>query len=89
MSDVEALPVSDAGPIERDVVLKLRDLRVSFPTEDGDVQAVRGIDLEVRQGELAGAGVVPHTPYFGSVDSTPVSMMATTVPVPSAPRAHA
>ena len=26
---------------------------------------------EVRQGELAGAGVVPHTPYFGSVDSTP------------------
>ena len=26
---------------------------------------------EVRQGELAGAGIVPHTPYFGSVDSTP------------------
>jgi glycogen debranching enzyme len=26
---------------------------------------------EVRRGELAGAGVVPHTPYFGSVDSTP------------------
>jgi glycogen debranching enzyme len=26
---------------------------------------------EVRQGELARAGVVPHTPYFGSVDSTP------------------
>ncbi len=54
MSDVQALPVSDAGPIERDVVLKLRDLRVSFPTEDGDVQAVRGIDLDVRQGELLG-----------------------------------
>ncbi len=26
---------------------------------------------EIRRGELAGAGVVPHTPYFGSVDSTP------------------
>jgi len=26
---------------------------------------------EVRRGDLARAGVVPHTPYFGSVDSTP------------------
>jgi glycogen debranching enzyme len=26
---------------------------------------------EIRRGELAGAGRVPHTPYFGSVDSTP------------------
>lgn len=26
---------------------------------------------EVRRGELAGAGIVPHTPYYGSVDSTP------------------
>jgi glycogen debranching enzyme len=26
---------------------------------------------EIRQGELANAGVVPHSPYFGSVDSTP------------------
>jgi glycogen debranching enzyme len=26
---------------------------------------------EVRDGELARAGIVPHTPYFGSVDSTP------------------
>ncbi|HEY7400512.1 MAG TPA: amylo-alpha-1,6-glucosidase [Actinomycetota bacterium] len=26
---------------------------------------------EVRAGELAGAGDVPHTPYFGSIDSTP------------------
>ncbi len=27
---------------------------------------------EVRQGELARAGIVPHTPYFGSVDATPL-----------------
>jgi glycogen debranching enzyme len=26
---------------------------------------------EIRQGELARAGIVPHTPYFGSVDATP------------------
>jgi glycogen debranching enzyme len=26
---------------------------------------------EVRRGELAGAGIVPHTPYYGSVDATP------------------
>jgi glycogen debranching enzyme len=26
---------------------------------------------EVRRGELARAGIVPHTPYYGSVDSTP------------------
>ncbi|MEW6058950.1 MAG: amylo-alpha-1,6-glucosidase [Actinomycetota bacterium] len=26
---------------------------------------------EVRRGELARAGIVPHTPYFGSVDATP------------------
>jgi glycogen debranching enzyme len=26
---------------------------------------------EIRQGELARAGIVPHSPYFGSVDATP------------------
>ncbi len=26
---------------------------------------------EVRQGELANEGLIPHTPYYGSVDSTP------------------
>jgi glycogen debranching enzyme len=27
---------------------------------------------ELRQGELAGAGYVPHTPYYGTVDATPL-----------------
>ena len=27
---------------------------------------------EVRQGELAGAGYVPHTPYYGTADATPL-----------------
>ncbi len=33
-------------------ILSLRDFRVTFPTLSGDVQAVRGIDLDVRQGEM-------------------------------------
>src|SRR5262245_46847413 len=35
-------------------VLELSDLRVSFPTDDGLVQAVRGVDLVVHEGELVG-----------------------------------
>jgi glycogen debranching enzyme len=30
---------------------------------------------EVRRGEMAGAGMVPHTPYYGSVDSTPLFLI--------------
>jgi oligopeptide/dipeptide ABC transporter ATP-binding protein len=37
-----------------DVVLALRDFRVTFPTLFGDVQAVRGVDLDVRAGEILG-----------------------------------
>ena len=37
-----------------DVKLQLRDFRVEFPTESGVVQAVRGVDLDVRGGEMVG-----------------------------------
>ena len=37
-----------------EVVLSLRDFRVTFPTLFGDVQAVRGVDLDVRAGEILG-----------------------------------
>jgi glycogen debranching enzyme len=30
---------------------------------------------ELRCGELAGAGLVPHTPYYGTVDATPLFLM--------------
>ncbi|HEY7890788.1 MAG TPA: amylo-alpha-1,6-glucosidase [Solirubrobacteraceae bacterium] len=30
---------------------------------------------ELRVGELAGAGLVPHTPYYGTVDATPLFLM--------------
>jgi oligopeptide/dipeptide ABC transporter ATP-binding protein len=33
-------------------LIQLRDFRVTFPTMAGDVQAVRGVDLEVGAGEL-------------------------------------
>ena len=35
-------------------LLELRDLSVSFATRAGTVQAVRGVDLDVRAGEVAG-----------------------------------
>jgi len=35
-------------------VFEVRDLKVSFPTEDGPVQAVRGVDVSVNEGELVG-----------------------------------
>jgi len=30
---------------------------------------------EIRRGELAGAGVIPHSPYYGAVDSTPLFVL--------------
>jgi peptide/nickel transport system ATP-binding protein len=35
-------------------VLELRDFRVTFPTHFGDVQAVRGVDFDIGEGELLG-----------------------------------
>jgi peptide/nickel transport system ATP-binding protein len=37
-----------------DPVLSLRDFAVTFPTLVGDVQAVRGVDIDVHEGELVG-----------------------------------
>jgi len=30
---------------------------------------------EIRRGELAGAGLIPHSPYYGAVDSTPLFVL--------------
>jgi glycogen debranching enzyme len=30
---------------------------------------------EIRRGELAGAGIIPHTRYYGSVDATPLFLL--------------
>jgi ABC-type microcin C transport system duplicated ATPase subunit YejF len=36
---------------KRETILAVRDLKVTFTTPDGDVQAVKGIDLDVKAGE--------------------------------------
>ncbi|MDA2807898.1 ABC transporter ATP-binding protein [Nocardiopsis suaedae] len=44
-----------AGAVEQaQDVLRIEDLRVSFPTEDGRVRAVRGLSLGLRPGEALG-----------------------------------
>jgi peptide/nickel transport system ATP-binding protein len=43
-----------SGVSNSESVLCLRDLRVSFRTPNGEVQAVRGIDLDVAPGEAVG-----------------------------------
>ena len=35
-------------------LVEIRDLRVSFRVSDGEVEAVRGIDLDIRRGEVLG-----------------------------------
>lgn len=37
-----------------EAVLSVRDLQVSFPTEDGEVQAVRGVSFDIAEKELMG-----------------------------------
>ena len=35
-------------------LVEIRDLRVSFRVSDGEMEAVRGIDLDIRRGEVLG-----------------------------------
>ena len=35
-------------------VLRLRDLRITYRTESGEVPAVRGVDLDIQTGEVIG-----------------------------------
>jgi peptide/nickel transport system ATP-binding protein len=50
------MTLSDEGPgeewLDPDVLLRVEDLSVGFPTEDGLVEAVRGVSYEVRRNEV-------------------------------------
>ena len=38
----------------KDALLQIKDLRISFPNENRMIQVVRGIDLEIIEGEIIG-----------------------------------
>ena len=44
----------DRKPVDTDVVLEVDNLSVAFPTEDGVVQAVRGVSYQLRAGDALG-----------------------------------
>ena len=48
------LPVTTDGATEDDLVLDVRDLKVTFPGPAGPIRAVRGVTFSVRRGEAVG-----------------------------------
>jgi peptide/nickel transport system ATP-binding protein len=46
--------VTSPAPAGGSPLLEVRDLRVSFPTRDGTVRAVRGLDLDLKPGASVG-----------------------------------
>ena len=60
--------------VARDTLLVLAALQAK--ADDPWRDAERGKILhELRRGELAGAGIIPHTPYYGTVDATPLFLI--------------
>jgi peptide/nickel transport system ATP-binding protein len=68
--------------VDNNVLLEIKDLRVSFPLDEGMVRAVEGVDLTVRRGEVLGVvgesgcgkSVTAHSvlriiPHPGRIDS--------------------
>jgi peptide/nickel transport system ATP-binding protein len=54
MTETTSLAKPTGPSAANDVVLEVEDLYVTFPSEAGDVGAVRGIDYQVRAGEVLG-----------------------------------
>lgn len=69
IAGIESLPLA-AFPL-RESLRTLADLQGRREDADRDEEPGK-ILHELRRGELAGAGTIPHTPYYGSIDSTPL-----------------
>ncbi len=69
---VTALQVLPIRPqVAKEALTVLARLQATTSDDWRDAQPGK-ILHELRTGELAGAGEIPHTPYYGSVDSTPL-----------------
>jgi glycogen debranching enzyme len=60
--------------IARDALRFLARLQARADDPAGDAEPGK-IPHEIRFGEMAAAGEVPHTPYYGSVDATPLFLV--------------
>jgi oligopeptide/dipeptide ABC transporter ATP-binding protein len=48
------IPAKRQGLVDNNLLLEIKDLRVSFPLDEGTVRAVEGVDLTMRRGEVLG-----------------------------------
>ncbi len=48
------IPVKGQRFVDNNVLLEIKDLRVSFPLDEGMVRAVEGVNLTIRRGEVLG-----------------------------------
>lgn len=59
---------------DRERILKIRDLSISFQTDAGQVNAIRGVDLDLYKGETiaivgeSGSGEISYNKsYYGDI----------------------
>jgi peptide/nickel transport system ATP-binding protein len=84
---VEEVTPAGQRTVVGDVVLSVDDLSVSFPTDDGLVQAVRGVSYDVRRGEVL--GIVGESGSGKSVSSLAVmGLLPKTARITGAVRLH-
>src|SRR6187455_1467910 len=48
------IPAKRQRLVDNNLLLEIKDLRVSFPLDEGTVRAVEGVDLTMRRGEVLG-----------------------------------
>lgn len=76
------IPAKRAVTVDTKLLLEIKDLRVSFPLDEGTVRAVEGVNLTIRRGEVLGVvgesgcgkSITAHSvlriiPHPGRIDS--------------------